>query len=138
MPRYKDITGQRFGRLTAQYRQPWKRAGKSVWHCVCDCGNEVDVRLEMLTVPKGSQRSKTRSCGCLQAEYFVNPQNGVDYSQSYLGKVYNNIKIISPTGEKGRDRDLLHNCHCYNCGFDFIAPGSEVAKGYFLCPKCNS
>lgn len=39
----KDLTGQRFGILTALY--PTERRGKGqsvIWHCKCDCGNEVE------------------------------------------------------------------------------------------------
>ena len=39
-----DITGRRFGRLTAQYSTKKRDAkGFVIWHCLCDCGNEVDV-----------------------------------------------------------------------------------------------
>ena len=41
-----DLTGQRFGRLTALYptnRRDYK--GSVIWHCRCDCGNETDVFL---------------------------------------------------------------------------------------------
>ena len=39
-----DITGQRFGRLTAQYSTKKRDAkGFVIWHCHCDCGNETDV-----------------------------------------------------------------------------------------------
>ncbi len=39
-----DITGRRFGRLTAQYSTK-KRDTKGfvIWHCRCDCGNEINV-----------------------------------------------------------------------------------------------
>lgn len=42
-----DITGQRFGRLTAQYSTKKRDAkGFVIWHCHCDCGNETDVSYE--------------------------------------------------------------------------------------------
>lgn len=60
--RGKDITGQRFGRLTA-VRPTNKREKKYVvWECKCDCGNTVYIR-------SGSLRNgNTQSCGCLWAE----------------------------------------------------------------------
>ena len=40
----KDLTGQKFGMLTVKDMTK-KRDGRGsvYWHCVCDCGNEVDV-----------------------------------------------------------------------------------------------
>lgn len=58
----KDISGQRYGRLTAMYLSKIDENGASVWRCVCDCGNEVDVTVSRLTT------GNTRSCGCLHKE----------------------------------------------------------------------
>lgn len=59
----RDISGKRFGRLTAQYPTE-KRDGKNsvYWHCVCDCGKETDVTED------GLVWGNYRSCGCLQQE----------------------------------------------------------------------
>lgn len=59
----RNIEGQRFGRLTAKYMTE-KRDGKGsvFWHCLCDCGNEVDVTEDCLI------HGNYRSCGCLQQE----------------------------------------------------------------------
>lgn len=58
-----DITGQRFGRLTALYATKKRdKKGSIVWHCRCDCGNETDVTQDCLVY--GSYRS----CGCLRKE----------------------------------------------------------------------
>ena len=61
----RDLTGQRFGRLTALC--PVKRDGRStssgtVWRCRCDCGQEADVPASCLV------SGRTRSCGCLNRE----------------------------------------------------------------------
>lgn len=50
-----DITGQKFGKLTALYFSP--KTNK--WHCKCDCGNECDVDSYNL------RHNKTLSCGCI-------------------------------------------------------------------------
>ena len=34
-----DISGQRFGKLTAI--EAIKKDGKTVWRCICDCGNSA-------------------------------------------------------------------------------------------------
>ena len=61
---YADITGQRFGRLTALFATD-KRSNKRsvVWHCRCDCGNEVDYSYNELMY------ANLQSCGCRKKEH---------------------------------------------------------------------
>lgn len=66
MGKFKDLTGMRFGRLTAlelvdDYVAPNGRRRKQ-YRCVCDCGNEKIVLGENLSA------GYTLSCGCLQKE----------------------------------------------------------------------
>ena len=35
---FKDISGQRFGRLVAIKTVGSNRAGQKIWECRCDCG----------------------------------------------------------------------------------------------------
>ena len=57
--RIKDITGQRFGKLTAIKRTGKKKNNSQVWECKCDCGNICEVS-------EGNLQSRaTNSCGCL-------------------------------------------------------------------------
>lgn len=55
-----DLTGQKFGLLTALYRNGKNKEGRYMWRCKCECGNEYDVAASSLT------SGNTRSCGCLQ------------------------------------------------------------------------
>ena len=59
-----DITCRRFARLTAQYSTK-KRDTKGfvIWHCRCDCGNEINVSYNNLMYC-GQQ-----SCGCKKKEH---------------------------------------------------------------------
>lgn len=59
----KDISGQKFGRLTAISRTNDKGCGDSyVWLCKCECGKNAYVSINSLTM------GKTKSCGCLAIE----------------------------------------------------------------------
>lgn len=61
--RIKDLTNQRFGKLIALYRSELvNENGQYVWHCRCDCGNEIDV------VNGNLQSGCTQSCGCLKSK----------------------------------------------------------------------
>jgi hypothetical protein len=58
MPPKVDLTGQKFGLLKVVEEAGRSNAGKVLWRCVCQCGNEV-------TVVGGDLRSgRTASCGC--------------------------------------------------------------------------
>lgn len=62
-PLFKDLSGQRFGRLSViRYAGPLGKSRVSSWLCVCDCGKEVVVKATRL------QTKTTRSCGCYGRE----------------------------------------------------------------------
>ncbi len=65
MPNFKDLTGQKFGKLTvmgiARKTQSGKRE-RYYWKCTCECGNIKEVRTDCLTT------GYVRSCGCLKKE----------------------------------------------------------------------
>jgi hypothetical protein len=58
MSPFLDITGQKFGRLTALYRSPEKKRNRSVWVCECECGSLASVNTDMLL------DGKIVGCGC--------------------------------------------------------------------------
>jgi len=65
-----NIAGQRFGRLTVLYPTSKRdRKGSVVWHCRCDCGNEIDVAQGRLAC------GNSQSCGCLKQEICKNIHN---------------------------------------------------------------
>src|SRR5690606_36374760 len=59
--RFVDITGLRFGRLTALERCG-TRHGFALWRCQCECGAVTEVRSDVL------RSGGSKSCGCLAAE----------------------------------------------------------------------
>lgn len=63
MGKFKDITGQKFGRLTALYRlYNYHKRDCVYWLCVCDCGNLIEVKGCNL------RNGATKSCGCFNKE----------------------------------------------------------------------
>ena len=57
-----DISGQRFGLLTALEPSGFSKTGDAMWLCKCDCGNTHVVRGSNL------RSLQTKSCGCLRAK----------------------------------------------------------------------
>lgn len=77
--------GDVFGMLTVvgdaePYVSPQGRKSPRV-HCVCECGNEIDVRKEVLVKHNGS-----KSCGCLQKK--VVSELAKDYNEYDLSGEY--------------------------------------------------
>jgi len=58
----KDLTGLKFGKLTAIKPNGERIRGRVVWECHCDCGNFVSVPSKRLL------NGNTQSCGCLFIE----------------------------------------------------------------------
>lgn len=60
MPNALDLTGQKFGLLTA-IKKVKSRKGHTYWLCECECGQQKEIQTTHLT------RGKTKSCGsCLK------------------------------------------------------------------------
>ncbi len=57
---FKNITGQRFGKLVAKHKDIENTKKITKWICLCDCGKTTSVYLSNLT------RGRTLSCGCFQ------------------------------------------------------------------------
>lgn len=78
----KDITGQRFGKLTALYLHE-RRNYKSYWFCKCDCGSNTIVMISKLT------SGHTKSCGCLKRKGY-NWSHGLRKTRLY--RIWANMK----------------------------------------------
>jgi hypothetical protein len=67
MPAFKNIAGQRFGRLTATRRVGTNEHRQSMWLFGCACGNEITA------VMSHAISGHTQSCGCLHLETLLQP-----------------------------------------------------------------
>jgi len=76
MPPALDLTGRRFGRLTAIRRAGTIHRHWATWRCLCECGRRVTVRAWCLI------SGTTRSCGCLRVEVATEQIKRVNGSRS--------------------------------------------------------
>lgn len=60
-PSFKNLTGQKFGKLTIQNHVGFHN-GRTFWKCSCECGTMCEVSTHDLC------SGKKRSCGCLRKE----------------------------------------------------------------------
>lgn len=80
----RDLTGQRFGKLTVLGDSGRRRKAKGgvLWRCRCDCGQEKTIRQDAL------MGGKTTSCGCVISRgnekiARLLRQGGVDFQPEY-------------------------------------------------------
>jgi len=74
----KDLTGQKFGRLTVIEKTGKRLCGHIVWKCQCECGNIAEVMGRNLLT------GHTKSCGCLEKE--INEKIHIKHGDARHGK----------------------------------------------------
>lgn len=84
MPRPKDLTGQKFGKLVAIER--YVKQGQSWWICKCDCGNIKNARASSLVY------GAVKSCGCYQRECTSEANRKHGESGTRLYKIWKHMK----------------------------------------------
>lgn len=115
----KDISGQKFGKLTAiKIAEDKKNTKGIVWECQCDCGNTVYVLGTLL------RSGKTKSCGCSRTEKY-----------SLIGKVFGYLTVLEKAENKGRK--VRYKCIC-KCGNETIVYASDLRSGYTKSCGCYS
>lgn len=98
-PGQRDLSGQRFGMLTALEPTGQRSAsGATVWRCACDCGGEVLAGATQLT---GGYR---KSCGCLSR-----PQR-----KDFVGKTFGKLTVLEYAGKEAGMHRWKCRCACGN------------------------
>ena len=113
----KDITGQRFGKLTAIELVGRNPYGKALWRCLCDCGGEI------VTTMANLQTGATRSCGCL-------------YIKDITGQRFGKLTAMYPTKDRKSHFTVWH-CRC-DCGNECDVPSMYLYRGdRKTCRNCK-
>ena len=103
MARRRELTGERFGRLTVIEKTEERQTGYIVWRCRCDCGNEILVNTRQLL------RGTVDSCGCMEK---MTVRRG-NMAENLKGKRFGNLTVIERAENvKGR---TYWRCRC-DCG----------------------
>jgi hypothetical protein len=101
-----DLTGKKFGRLTAIKRVGLDKRKQVIWICKCECGSTTEVITNRLT------GRNTRSCGCLHKEHVTNLKTthglSVDPKTGKRSRIYNTWKkmkqkCFNPNDPKYKD-----------------------------------
>lgn len=63
MPKLKNLIGQKFNFLLVIDRAANSSDKRTMWKCICDCGNIVSVRSDLL------KSGNNKSCGCYHKKF---------------------------------------------------------------------
>jgi len=112
-----DLTGQRFGRLTVmELTEDRKSNGGAVWHCICDCGNELPVSASNL------RRGATVSCGCVRRN---------DLTNQRFGK----LTVLRLGDKSNRGNGSYWICRC-DCGKETQVHAFKLRSGHTASCGC--
>ena len=115
--RYKDIKGQKFGKLTAIHLEYIKN-GRAYWSCLCECGKSKIV------LGKNLRSGATYHCGCLTSELISKARiNKIDL----VGNTYGRLTVIEKLEKFKRNR-TYYRCKC-SCGNETIVYGGSLSNG---------
>ena len=128
MGAFKDLAGQRFGRLMVEERT--HSIGKRVaWKCRCECG------ITKVTTSKLLLNGSSSSCGCLQKERAASAHRG--RTESLIGSQIGHLLVLERLNEKKWGSDLFL-CKCNACG-DFVKyPSASLKSGSVIACGCKS
>lgn len=114
----KDITNKRFGSLIAKFSVGTDKHNQNIWHCKCDCGNEVDVIASALI------QGKTKSCGCYSRK-LTSEHSLKDLTGQRFGKL---VVLHRDNTRKSKSRLVFWKCLC-DCGNVVSIIGSTLRNG---------
>lgn len=96
MSDFLDLTGNRYGHLTAIRRDGKNENGQTMWLLKCDCGREISLPMSEFKY----ERNKNRSCGCMK-------------SRDITGMKFNRLTVIKKDGVyKSGNIRWLCQCEC--------------------------
>lgn len=86
MPKFIDLTGNTYGRLTIVSLVPREKGEPTRWNCICSCGNEY------VGLGSSIKHGNTTSCGCAKREALLkrNETHGLSDLPEY--SVWKDIK----------------------------------------------
>lgn len=105
-----DETGKQYGKLTVLYRAENNSSGRAMWHCRCECGNELDV------LGKSLRNGNTKSCGCLQKQRAA--ESNMKRSGNLVGERFGKLLVLEEIGfitHTSGKRSRIYKCLC-DCG----------------------
>lgn len=114
----KDLTNQRFGKLTV-VGFAYRKNGRKYWDCICECGNRINVQQGNLVT------GNTKSCGCSHRKH---------HYEDLVGRRFGNLTVQSLFKiDKGQ---VKWHCVC-DCGNETNVLSGNLKSGHTTSCGCN-
>lgn len=97
---FKDLTGQKFGKLTVKSR--YDKQGKTFWLCDCDCGTKG-----VIASSSDLKRGDKSSCGCIRKAYIK--------EHDLTNKKFGRLTVKAKSQRRSANGDVYYICDC-DCG----------------------
>jgi hypothetical protein len=120
-----DLTGKKFGRLTAINRDMTVSYGPIHWIFRCECGTERRIRGSSVT------SGNTTSCGCAKIESAT--AVGAAKLVDITGRKFGRLSVIERTNDDGNTPMWL--CLC-DCGNKHTVRGGSLTSGNTISCGC--
>jgi|688.fasta_scaffold468976_2 hypothetical protein len=120
-----DKIGLRFNRLVIVELAGKDKFGKTLYKCLCDCGNYNITNISQL------RSGKTGSCGCYHRERISESKK-----KDLTGFSNNRLTVIKLSSEK-KSSNQMWICKC-ECGNEVIVKGASIANGNTKSCGCLS
>lgn len=104
----KDLTGQKFGKLTVVDR--YEKKGKTYWLCNCDCGTKG-----VIASSSDLKNGDKSSCGCVRRQ--------ITAEKDLTGQKFGRLTVIGKSERRSANGDVYYICDC-DCG----TKGIEVVR----------
>jgi very-short-patch-repair endonuclease len=122
----KDITNQRFGKLTAvKATNNRNDQGCIIWECQCDCGNITYVPVSSLT------SGNTSSCG--KCEYHLSI-----ISKDLIGKSFGKLTVIERTSKRANNGEVIWKVKCECGNYNEVRTSALTCNGVQSCGCISS
>ena len=121
----KDLTGQRFGRLTVMEATGQREAGYRVWLCRCDCGGQIRVDTKRL------KNGLVKDCGCVPRK---DARRG-STAEDLTGQTFGHLTVLSRV--ENRNGRTCWLCRC-DCGNEKKATARDLKAGKVKSCGCHS
>lgn len=116
---FKDISGKKFGMLTAIECVGSNADNKALWKCCCDCGGEC------IATGKSLRSGEKTNCGCIKG-----------HSVDLIGQRFGNLTVIErDLSTTDKYHSVYWKCRC-DCGNTKIVKTANLRNGSTVSCGC--